>query len=61
MGTPVVDDPLIATHAPQQQMEMPTAPNMSGDSSLLRGNPATLAFRQRVQANKLALRQQKEN
>jgi hypothetical protein len=61
MGAPVVDDPLLTTQAPpQQQMETPVAPNMSGDSSLLRGNPATLAFRKQVQAGKLALRQ-KEN
>jgi hypothetical protein len=61
LGTAVVEDPLIESRIPAVQPETgDTAPNMSGDSSLLRGNPATLAFRKRVQSNKLALRQSKE-
>jgi hypothetical protein len=64
LGQPVVPDPGI--QQPERggiptPVESPDAVHFQGDSSLLSKSPSTMAFRQRVQAAKLALRQTKEN
>lgn len=62
-GQPVVPDPMIPEPEEggipmvREQGEV----HLEGDSSLLSKNPTAMAFRQRVQANKLALRQRKGN
>lgn len=62
VGQSVVPNPSIQDlNAEVQTQPSPDAPNMTGDSSLLSKSPQTMAFRKLVQANKLALRQQKEN
>ncbi|HWB34413.1 MAG TPA: hypothetical protein VHA75_00160, partial [Rugosimonospora sp.] len=65
LGQPVVPDPLMIEPEPggipMLQPHSPDAVNMTGDSSLLSKNPTAMAFRRKVQANKLALRQKKEN
>lgn len=65
LGQPVVPDPLMAEPEPggipMLQPHSPDAVHMTGDSSLLSKNPAAMAFRRTVQANKLALRRKKEN
>lgn len=65
LGQPVVPDPLMAEPEPggipMLRPHSPDAVNMTGDSSLLSKSPQTMAFRKRVQAAKLALRQKKEN
>lgn len=63
-GQPVVPDPAIMDPEPggiPTPTVSPDAVHMQGDSSLLSKSPATMAFRKRVQAGKLALRQKKEN
>lgn len=60
LGAPVVPDPLMNA-ADIQQPQSPDAVHLTGDSSLLSKNPTAMAFRRKVQANKLALRQTKEN
>lgn len=60
LGAPVVPDPLMNA-ADIQQPQSPDAVNITGDSSLMSHNPTAMAFRKRVQAGKLALRQNKEN
>jgi hypothetical protein len=62
-GQPVVPDPMIQDlNATPPPVTSPDAVHMQGDSSLLTRSPQSMAFRRKVQANKLALRQQqKEN
>lgn len=63
-GQPVVPDPLMAEPEPggipMLQPHSPDAVNMVGDSSLLSKNPTAMAFRRKVQANKLALRKKEK-
>lgn len=59
-GSPVVPDPMMdpgAIDQPESPDAVNVGPvNVTGDSSLLSKNPQTMAFRRKVQANKLALR-----
>lgn len=57
MGAPVVDDPLMQPQVPPVS-DQPENLGIGGESPLT-GMPQSKAFRQKVQANKLALRQQK--